>query len=115
MVKKSGHGVFFIVFEVREPFKMQVQLKDYFQALLFPNPHTLNVVKANITTTAALAVHYALFDHMGNVLHTRHFSLPKNHSGQHSLNFQGQLPNGLLYHKFTFQDGSHKTYTTTKQ
>lgn len=114
-VKKKGHAVFFIAFEVREAFDMQVQLKDYFEALLFPNPHTNNDVRANITTTAALKVNYSLFDNMGNLLYTRNFNLPKNHSGQHSLNFDGHLPNGFLYHKFTFEDGSYKTYPTLKQ
>lgn len=114
-VKKTDCSVFFIVFEVREPFDMQVELKDYFEALLFPNPHTDNNVKANFATTAALKVDYKLFDHMGNVFYTRNFNLPKDHSGEHSLKFDGHLPDGFLYHKFTFEDGSHKTYITVKQ
>ena len=114
-VKKKGYAVFFLVFEVREAFDMQVELKDYFEALLFPNPHTNNDVRANITTTAALKVNYSLFDSMGNLLYTRNFNLPKNHSGQHSLDYEGYLPDGFLYHKFTFEDGSYKTYPTLKQ
>lgn len=114
-VKMKGHKLFFLVFEVRDAFDMQVELKDYFEALLFPNPHSDNNVKANITATAALKVNYTLFNNMGNVLYERNFNLPKDHSGEHSLKFDGYLPDGFLYHKFTFEDGSHKTYTTIKQ
>lgn len=53
--------------------------------------------------------------HKTGHLYTRNFNLPKNHSGQHSLHFDGHLPSGFLYHKFTFEDGSYKTYPTIKQ
>jgi hypothetical protein len=114
-VKLKDRKVFFLVFEVRHPFDVSVELKSYFEALLFPDPHSDNIVKANISTTAALRVNYTLFDHMGSTLYIQDFNLPKDHSGEHALNFDGHLPEGFIYHKFTFEDGSHKSYTTIKQ
>lgn len=43
------------------------------------------------------------------------FDVSEGHSGSHRLDGAVTLPNGFLYHKFTFDDGSYKTYTTIKQ
>jgi len=114
-VKREEMPLFYVIFEVREPFSASVELKEYFDALMFPNPHTGNVINATITTSAALHVNYELFDAMGNLLFDKNFQVSKDHNSDHQVDTEVYLPEGFLYHKFTFADGSFKTYTTIKQ
>lgn len=114
-IKREGFKVFFITFEVRHPFQSGFLLKDFFSATLFPNPHQTDYVDANIVATASLNVGYALYDGQANELCRLNFDVSEGHSGNHRLDGAVTLPNGFLYHKFTFDDGSYKTYTTIKQ
>jgi hypothetical protein len=75
--------------------------------------YRLNIHKVTYGASDTLADE--LFDSQGNVQLVKNFFVPKDHSGNHSINTLNPLPNGFLYHKFTFEDGSYKTYTTLNQ
>jgi hypothetical protein len=109
------HGFRRTFFEVRQNFNSQVYHKDFFEATMYPNPHSGDFYFAEVTTTAKLKGKYEVFDGQGNLHYSYIFNLPKDHSGSHKITPDVTLPNGMLYHKFSFLDGSYETLITIKQ
>jgi hypothetical protein len=114
-VRKEDSRMFYIYFEVVSSFVSELSLKYFFDALVYPNPHSGPAISAELSTTAALDVRYDLLDAQGNILFTKHFQVPKDHNGHHQITPETYVADGLLYHKFSFNDGSFKTYISLKQ
>lgn len=111
----QDHGFKRTFFEVRQNFSSQVYHKDFFEATMYPNPHSENFYFAEVTTSAKLKGKYEVFDGQGNLHYSYVFNLPKDHTGNHRITPDVSLPNGMLYHKFSFLDGSYETLITIKQ
>jgi hypothetical protein len=113
-MKRTGFPIIYGVFEVRSRFQAELPHKDFFDATIYPNPNTNPHFFIDVQTTASLYVRYEIFDGNGNNLFRYNIRLPKNHDGTHRISPDPILPNGLLYHRFTFLDGSYETITTIK-
>ncbi len=111
----QDHGFKRTFFEVQQNFSSQVYHKDFFEATMYPNPHSGDFYFVEVTTTAKLKGKYEVFDGQGNLHYSYVFNLPKDHTGNHRINPDVSLPNGMLYHKFSFLDGSYETLVTIKQ
>jgi hypothetical protein len=111
----AERGLYNTFFEVRSTFVAGSSHKDFFSATIYPNPNTEDFYFANVQTTAKLKGRYEVFDGQGNLHYSYNFNLPKNHTGNHRIAPDIVLPSGMLYHKFSFLDGSYETYTTIKQ
>lgn len=114
-LKRPGKTQRTVTFEVTQTYNVHFEHKDYFTALMFPNPHQGDVYYAHMETTARLKPLYELFDGQGNKVYEQRFDLPKDHDANHKIDIDVPLPVGFLYHKFTFEDGSHASYTTLNQ
>ncbi len=104
----------YMVFEVKEASDFTVEHKDFFSGSIFPNPHQDNHFNITIETSARLRVVYELFDSGANRIHRQSFTIPKDHLDTHKVEPDNGLPYGYLYHKFTFEDGSTKSYITIR-
>lgn len=114
-IKRPDEHLVYIYFEVREPFSVSYAHKDFFQAVFFPNPTTESIFDATMSTTASLEGVMEIFDGQGNKYYERLFHFVKDHHETHRIDPELNLPNGFLYVKMSFIDGSHKTYTILKQ
>ena len=108
-------GLYETHFETKSTFSAGLAHKDYFQATIYPNPNTEDFYFADVHTTAKLKGRYEVFDGQGNLHYSYVFNLPDDHDGTHRIQPDVVLPDGFLYHKFTFADGSYETITTVKQ
>jgi hypothetical protein len=112
--KRTGYQLFYGLFEVRNRFQATLPHKDFFSATIYPNPNANPHFFIDIVTTACLSVRYEIFDGNGNILYSSNMRLPKDHNGTHRISPDPLLPNGFLYHRFSFGDGSYETLTTIK-
>lgn len=111
----AGVGLNNTYFEVETNFVAGLSHKDFFSATIYPNPNIEEFYFADIQTTAKLKGRYEVFDGQGNLHYSYIFNLPKDHSGTHRISPDVILPIGMLYHKFSFLDGSYETITTLNQ
>lgn len=114
LAKTPNKGLRYTLADVKNNTNISLQHKDYFDALVFPNPLTDDIFKIHIQTSARLNVQYDIYDAQGNPLWSQKFNLPKDHDADHTINHNVQLPSGVILHKFEFEDGSIETYTTLK-
>jgi len=112
--KRTGFPVSYGIFEVRERFQVALPHKDFFNATIYPNPNTNPHFFVDVQTTARLWVRYEIFDGTGNKVFQYTIQLPQGHDGTHRMEPDPPLPNGFLYHRFSFIDGSSEVITTIK-
>jgi hypothetical protein len=112
--KRTGYPLFYGVFEVRNRFQATLPHKDFFSATIYPNPNVNPHFFIDVQTTARLWVRYEIFDSNSNKLFEYTIQLPKDHDGTHRIEPDPVLPDGFLYHRFSFIDGSYETITTIK-
>lgn len=113
-LKRSGFPLMYGIFEVRDQFTSALPHKDFFDAIIYPNPIVEDHFFVDVLTTARLWVKYEIFDSNGNQVYEYTIQLPKDHSATHRIETDNPLPQGFLYHKFTFADGSYETISTIK-
>ncbi len=114
LAKTPNKGLRYTLADVKNNTNISLLHKDYFDALVFPNPLTDDIFKIHIQTSARLNVQYDIYDAQGNPLWSQKFNLPKDHDADHTINHNVQLPSGVILHKFEFEDGSIETYTSLK-
>ena len=114
IAKTPQKGVRYTIAEVKGDLNLSLLHKDYFDALVFPNPILGNSFNLQIQTSARLNVEYEILDSQGNLVWQQFFKFKKNHSASHAIQPNVQLPNGLIMHRFVFEDGSSETYTSLK-
>ena len=68
----------------------------------------------NIQSGATLDFTFEMFDFQGELLHSTKYSVKQGHNEDHKVISQKPIPRGLLLNRFTFEDGSVLSITTTK-
>ena len=79
----------------------------------FPSPITNNKYDVKIDAQATLTIAYELRDFTGEVILTRTFNVHKGQEKTFKIN-HNNIPNGILFHRFVFEDGSTKSIQTIK-
>ncbi len=68
-----------------------------------------------VTPSTRLIPICEVFDGQANLLHRQSLDLPVDQDGTHKIIPEINFPKGIIHHRFTFEDGSHSSYTTLKQ
>lgn len=79
----------------------------------FPSPITNNKYDVKIDAQATLTIAYELRDFTGEVILSRTFNVHKGQEKTFKIN-HNNIPNGILFHRFVFEDGSTKSIQTIK-
>jgi hypothetical protein len=111
-VKNHGHRDFY--FDVANKISNDCNLCDLANIVLFPVPVISNEYSFHLTTACRQAINYALMDSNGNVLLKRNYEVGAGHNEDHKVVSECVIPDGLLFNKFIFSDGSEKIIATTK-
>lgn len=114
IAKTPNKGLRYTIAEVDNRINLSLLHKDYFSAVIFPNPIINNNYNIQMQASARLNVLYELFDSQGNLLWKQSFNLKDGHDESHQIDPGLQIPSGMLLHKFSFEDGSSETYTTLR-
>ncbi|MGB6037063.1 MAG: hypothetical protein WBG42_12395, partial [Cryomorphaceae bacterium] len=113
--KYPDHPAAKIIFENKKRLLNAIPLSSFVQATVFPVPivddYSFNI---HLTTTARSKFRYKLFDFNGNELHNQVVQVPKDHDNNHLVTISNPMPDGILLHRFIFEDGSSFSITTIK-
>lgn len=100
--------------EVTEATNSMVQEKDYLSYNAFPVPITGNSFSLDLLSTKRLSFTYELIDAENNLLVNTNFDLEKDFQVTKLIEVSQGIPNGLLFNKMKFADGSEINFTTMK-
>jgi hypothetical protein len=113
--KYPNHPPTSIIFENKTRLLSDLPLSSFVDATVYPVPivddYSFHV---HLQSTARSSFRYELYDFQGNLLHFQNVHIPKDHDKHHLVNLSYPLPDGILLHKFLFNDGSHFTVNTIK-
>ncbi|MBI4646079.1 MAG: hypothetical protein HY738_05635 [Bacteroidia bacterium] len=101
------------VFETAAVVQNKNELANMLDINVFPNPLIDKKFNINFKAKATLKVEYRLKGFYGNELHRQTFVIHKDQDITHVIN-RNNIPTGLLYHQFLFEDGSQKSLQTIK-
>lgn len=79
----------------------------------FPSPIITNKYDVKIDAQATLTIAYELRDFTGELILTRTFNVHKAQEKTFKIT-DNNIPNGILFHRFVFEDGSTKSIQTIK-
>ena len=102
------------VFEIRTPQQFGVTMAQMFNHIIFPVPHYDDTYQINMQSASRMNVRYTVYDFNGNILHRANYRLDQGHDENHLIVTDNPMPNGLILHRFDFDDGSFVTTTTLK-
>jgi hypothetical protein len=107
-------GLVELLFEVNESTVQTYPMSNYLNANIFPNPVSSNQ-DIIVQTTTLFNIHYEYFltDSNGNILE-RKTVRGRQGEEQRFVFDSNNLPNGQLFHKFVFSDGSEQIYHSLK-
>ena len=104
-----------MIFNVAEKMYNSYALSNYLDVNIFPVPLPIeDWFSISFKALATLKFDYYIHDEQGNQLVNRKFVLHKDHERTTKINAKN-LPSGLLFHKFVFEDNSIIQMTTIKQ
>jgi hypothetical protein len=110
-------GVYFPVIEelkFEESNTTPILLADILNANIYPVPIIGNEFNIKLNAEEMLNVVYTLHDANGTELHRQNINVPKNQEINRTIRPKNNIPNGIILHRFTFDDGSVKTIETIK-
>jgi hypothetical protein len=86
------------------------------QVNIFPVPHTENSFNMTLTSLSdvEMTVNYLLYSNQSILLHESTMIISPGASETLWMNPSNELPNGVLYHTFVFEDNSYKTICSVK-
>lgn len=116
MIDHADFGMFSpeAVFEIKTPQQFGVTLSQLFGHTIFPVPHVDDQYHITMQASSILNVGYTVYDFGGNVVHRSQYRLEQGHNENHFVDPDLPLPEGLILHRFDFEDGSFVTTTTLK-
>ena len=113
VITKSGNEKY-VVFEAKETLESYYALSNFLDVTIYPVPVVGDAFKMNIQAGATLNFTYEMFDFQGELLHSTKYSVKQGHNEVHKVISQKPIPRGLVLNRFTFEDGSVLSITTTK-
>jgi hypothetical protein len=99
---------------IEEELEEEIQMADLLNAIIFPVPLIGNEFNIKLNADEILKVLYTLHDANGTELHRQNINVPKNQEITRTIRPKTNIPNGIILHRFTFDDGSVKTIETIK-
>lgn len=109
-------GLITWVFEVEKNTVISSNQADFLTPTIYPVPITENQFQLKMEAAAKVKFIYKLYDSYMNEIYSKNFVLQKGEERTHTIKPQGNgsIPQGFLYNKFIFEDGSLKTMTIIK-
>lgn len=101
-------------FEVTESTNSTILDKDYLSYNVFPVPVTGNSFSLDLQSPKRLSFIYELRDFRGNLIFSSNFELDKDFEVTKLIQVNQGIPDGMLFNKMKFADGSEINFTTIK-
>ena len=99
--------------EIETNTNFSVTQADMLDATIFPSPITGNKFEIKTLAHASVKFVYELRDFTGELLLSKNFMEHKGHESVRKINAKN-IPEGIMLHRFIFEDGSVKTIQTIK-
>jgi len=100
--------------EVKDKVNSHYELSNFLHVNAYPSPIVDNQFTLHLVADAKLKFDYELVDFNGTVLYTKNFVLQKGHDRTHTIKVHDGIPDGILFHRFIFEDGSQISIETCK-
>lgn len=113
-VRMKGGKYIPIVKEVLQMVTNKMDQSTVLDVKIYPSPITDDRFDITLKADAKVRVDYYLIDFYGNELHKRTFALQNDLEVTHKIKPTKAMPNGILMHRFVFEDGSVKVMQTLR-
>lgn len=81
---------------------------------VFPVPIIGDSYKINIVSQTNTSIFYEVYNNLGNPIYKTQLKVSSNDNFNLPVDISGGIPNGNIFHKFIFEDGSITTINTIK-
>lgn len=110
----EGAGYISFYREVKGSLTNTSNLATQLDVTVFPVPIEDDSFNLHLKANANLSCQYQLLSGTGAVLHTEPYKFAQGYEEDLHITSTNPIPEGIVLHKFTFNDGSIKTITTVR-
>lgn len=97
-------------FGVKDRLEVNFSLSQLFESVIFPNPVVRSNYSIHMRAEVDMKVTYEVINANLEVLYRTKYILGAGHNQPHLIADANALPEGTLFHRFTFEDGSQQTH-----
>ena len=109
----KAEGYYSKIIEIKEKTNFTVSQADMLDVVIFPSPLYDNDFGIRTAAFATLKFRYELWDFTGELLYSDEFIEKKDHVTKRTIKVKN-IPEGIMLHRFIFEDGSVKTMQTIR-